>query len=79
MHHKTQSIVTIGIVLAIMFSVAILINSMEGPTGAVVKDCECQNNLECNDNNPCTEDLCLYPESCAASKCINKEIENCYN
>ena len=73
MNYKTQSIITIGVVLVIMVSVGIFIGSMDsGPTGAVTKDCECSNNLDCDDNNPYTEDICLYPETCKASKCINK-------
>lgn len=79
MHYKTQSYITIGVVLVIMVSVGIFIGSMEsGPTGAVAKECECSNNLDCDDNNPCTEDICLYPETCAAATCINKMIEGCY-
>ena len=78
MNYKTQSLITIGVVLVIMVSVGIFIGSMDSKvTGAVTKECECSSDFDCNDNNPCTEDICLYPETCNAAKCINKIKENC--
>ena len=68
---------TIGIIVAIMISVGQIIGSMDNDVTGHVTKCECESDIECDDNNPCTEDICLYPESCAASNCINKIIENC--
>ena len=76
MHYKTQSIITISVVLVIMVAVAIFINSIDlGVTGSTVKS-ECNEDSDCNDSNPCTEDICLYPETNSA-KCLHKTIENC--
>lgn len=78
MHYKTQSIITISVVLGIMVCVAVLINSVNpGMTGAVTKDCECASSVDCDDGNACTEDICIYADSCASAKCINKIIEGC--
>ena len=79
MHYKIQSIVTISAVLAIMVCVAVLINSVNpSMTGAVTKDCECKSDVECDDGNSCTEDICIYADSCASAKCLHKIIEGCY-
>lgn len=80
MHYKTQSILTIAAILGFMVVVAVLINSMQGQiTGAATADanCKCTSSADCNDSNPCTEDICLYPENCGASLCVNKNIEGC--
>jgi hypothetical protein len=79
MDYKTKSILTVAVILTFMLAVAIFINNLEGSiTGAVVKPaCKCHSNSDCNDNNQCTEDICLYPDSCDASLCVNKKIENC--
>ena len=77
MNYKTQSIITISVVVAIMIAVAILINSMDlGVTGSAV-DCSCKEDAGCDDHDACTQDICLYKESCAAARCIHKTIENC--
>jgi hypothetical protein len=47
-------------------------------TGSVIKEeCKCKEDLDCNDLDPCTEDICLYKETCEAAVCINREIPNC--
>lgn len=77
MHYKTQSMITIAVVLAIMVGVAIFVNSIDlGITGSTTKS-KCSKNLDCYDGNSCTEDICLYPESKSASECLHKQIENC--
>ena len=78
MHYKTQSIITISVVLVIMVAVAILVNSIDlGLTSSAIKS-ECNEDSDCNDSNVCTQDICLYPELTTA-KCIHKIIENCNN
>jgi hypothetical protein len=79
MHYKTHSLITIGILVGLMIVVAVAINNIEGSiTGAVVKPaCDCNEDSDCDDSNECTEDVCLYPESCDAALCVNKNIENC--
>lgn len=79
MNYKTQSMLTIAAILGFMVVTAVLISSMEGSmTGAVVKPvCKCVSDSDCDDRNSCTEDICLYKESCEASLCVNKKIENC--
>lgn len=79
MHYKTQSAITIGAILVFMISIAFFINQMDiNITGAVIGPvCECASDIDCDDNDPCTEDICVYPESCAASICSHKEIEGC--
>ena len=72
MHYKTKSYLTIAVLLAFMFSIAFVINNAQNQvTGAVVAPiCECNENSDCNDNNPATEDICLYPDDCQASLCV---------
>lgn len=79
MHYKTKSLLTIGALLGIMIVVAVAINNIEGTiTGATIQPvCDCIEDSDCNDNNPCTEDICLYKDNCEAALCVNKEIENC--
>ena len=79
MHYKTQSYLTIALLLGLMTIIAISVNNLEGGiTGAVIQPiCDCTENSECNDNNPCTEDFCLYQDTCEAALCVNKQIENC--
>ena len=71
--------VTIVIIVGFMLLVAIAIINIEGNiTGAVIKPvCECTQDADCDDSDQCTEDLCLYSESCEASLCVNKEIKDC--
>ncbi len=79
MDYKIKSILTVGILIVFMVGTGIFINNLEGTiTGAVVSPaCDCVEDADCDDNNKCTIDICLYPEECEASLCINKEIENC--
>ena len=74
MNYKTQSIITIAVIAAIMISIGVVVGTVGNDiTGAVVKEGECYNDADCNDNNSMTEDICLYAESCSAAKCINKK------
>ena len=79
MHYKTQSMITIGILVGIMLITAVAINNIEGTiTGAVVTDnCDCKENIDCDDSNTCTEDICVYADTCEAALCVNRQIENC--
>jgi hypothetical protein len=75
MHYKTKSALTIGTLVAIMIVIGVFINQMDlNITGAIVAPvCNCDEDADCDDGNPETEDICLYPESCKASTCVNKE------
>ena len=79
MHHNTQSILTIIVLIIFMAVVAFVINNLEGEvTGAVIKpQCKCTADSDCNDNDPCTEDICLYADYCEASVCVNTQKSNC--
>ena len=80
MNYKTKSALTIAILLLFMVSVAVFINNLEGSiTGATTasKSCKCKVNSDCNDHNPCTEDICIYPENCMASLCVHNKINGC--
>ncbi len=79
MHHNTKSILTIAVLIVFMVVIAVFINNLEGEiTGAVVKpQCKCMDDVDCNDNDPCTEDICLYKESCEAAVCVNTKIADC--
>jgi len=62
-----------------MAVVAVVINNLEGEvTGAVIKpQCKCMDDSDCNDNNPCTEDTCLYADYCEAAVCVNTQKSDC--
>jgi hypothetical protein len=79
MDYKVKSIITIVVLIGFMATVAIVINNLEGEiTGAVVRPiCKCIDNFDCNDNDPCTEDICLYADNCEAAVCVNNKIPNC--
>jgi hypothetical protein len=79
MDHKIKSILTIAILIGFMAVVAVVINNLEGEiTGAVIKpQCKCADNADCNDDNPCTEDICLYADNCEAAVCINSRKPGC--
>lgn len=78
MHYKTKSIITVLVLIGIMLVIGLVIRNVDtNITGAAVQQCECANDIECNDYNACTEDKCLYPESCAASRCINADVPEC--
>ena len=49
MHYKTQSMITIGILVGIMVFIGIGINNLEGSiTGAVIAPaCDCNDNSDC--------------------------------
>lgn len=79
MNYKTQSIVTVSILILLMLGIGLAVNNIDNKiTGATVsEDCACSVDADCNDNNICTDDYCLYPDNCKASLCLNKPIENC--
>jgi len=79
MDYKIKSVVTIAVIVAFMASVAFVINNLESEiTGAVVKPiCDCLEDYDCDDNDPCTEDICLYADSCEAAICVNNRIPGC--
>ena len=79
MHYKTKSLITLGMIILFMVVVGVFINNLEGTiTGAVTGTIagECSEDVDCFDDNPCTQDLCIYKDSSAAL-CINKEIQGC--
>ena len=81
MSQKTK-IMTIAIISVLVFLMVItsyfITKFGGGLTGAIQSEhCECVSDESCNDNDPCTEDICLYPENCLASKCIHIEKEEC--
>lgn len=77
--HNIKSALVIAIMLVLMIGLGYFVNNLNGTiTGAVVgKQCRCAENIDCDDNNLCTEDMCLYKEDCEAAVCVNKEILNC--
>ena len=79
MDYKTKSILTLLVIVIFMVVIAVFVNNLEGTiTGTTVKPvCKCTEDNDCNDNNPCTEDICLYADDCLASLCINKKISGC--
>ncbi len=76
MDYKTQQYVVLALVLGLMVGVGAMVNKMQvSITGAAVTPiCECSSNLDCDDSNICTKDLCLYPETCEASLCTYEWI-----
>ena len=80
MDYKTKSVLTVVILIGFMATVAVFINNLESEvTGAVIKpQCKCIIDSDCNDNNPCTNDICLYADNCEAAVCVNKQIPGCY-
>ena len=79
MNYKTKSIITIAVLVGFMATVAIFINNLDlNITGAVVRPvCKCIEDIDCDDNNPCTEDTCLYKENCEAAVCVNTKTDGC--
>ncbi len=79
MNHRIKSIITIAIIIGIMSTIAVFINNLESEiTGAVIRpQCKCTANPDCDDNNPCTQDICLYADNCEAAVCVNKQITGC--
>jgi len=76
---KIRTIAIISALVCLMVITAYFTTKFGGDlTGAISsKNCECISNESCDDNDPCTEDICLYPENCLASKCIHIEKEEC--
>lgn len=77
MHFKTKSLVIVLAVVVIMIGIGFLVGKTNSITGAVTAKCICDSDSACNDNNECTVDACLYPDSCAASRCINTKKAEC--
>ena len=55
-----------------MIGVAFTINNLQDSvTGASVAPvCECSENIDCDDSDPATEDICLYADDCEAATCV---------
>lgn len=79
MDYKIKSVLTISVLLLFMITTAVFINNLEGTiTGSVVQgSCACTSASDCNDDNVCTKDYCLYADNCAAALCVNQKIEGC--
>lgn len=75
MNFRTRSLIAVAILLGMMIVIALVVNNVDtgGLTSRVVQ-CECKEDADCDDGDACTEDMCLYPENCAASRCVNKDI-----
>lgn len=78
MNYKTKSIINVVVMIGFMATVAFFINDLDMQvTGSVVKaQCQCMEDIDCNDGNVNTEDICLYKENCEAAVCVNKKIAN---
>ena len=78
MHYKTKSLITISVMLVFMISISWLVheatNPITGATTVQTESCDCTKDIDCNDNNPSTQDFCLYADECVLSLCINKPI-----
>lgn len=79
MDYKVKSIITISVVVLFMIFIAVMINNLNGEiTGAAIgAQCKCAQDSDCNDNNQCTKDVCLYPEKCSTASCAHEVIEGC--
>lgn len=74
MDYQSKSILIVMVIIGLMLTAAIIINFKGGIAGAVVKTCLCRENADCDDGNPCTEDLCINKEECSSAFCVNKPI-----
>lgn len=74
MDYKTQSILTVTALLAIMVVVGVSIGQLENSiTGAAIEPaCQCTEDAECDDNNPETNDICINADKCLESYCLHK-------
>ncbi|RLE43654.1 hypothetical protein DRJ19_02315 [Candidatus Woesearchaeota archaeon] len=80
MSRKTKiiTVTIISLVVFLMLFTAYLVAKFGGfITGGTSISCGCTSDESCDDNDPCTEDICLYPENCYASRCIHIEKEEC--
>lgn len=77
MHFKTRSFVIILVMVVIMVGVGFLVSKTNTITGAAVAKCECTSDADCDNGDLCTVDSCLYPDSCAASRCIHTRKAEC--
>lgn len=77
--YKIKSTALIVLILAFMVGVGYFINDLHNTITASVigPQCKCVEDSDCDDNNQCTEDICLYKETCEAAVCINRLIEDC--
>ena len=80
MDYKIKSIITVAVVLVIMVTVGILVNTFqEGITGgAVIGGVACSSNEDCNDGIVCTIDSCKNPGT-DLSFCANTPVDFCKN
>jgi len=69
----------ISVVLGLLL-LAVLLNGLKNvvTTGGVVIGCDisCSNNADCDDENNCTDDVCMYPKSCE-SICYHSLLDSC--
>ena len=74
MDYKTQSLITISVLLLMMVAVGFYIGSVDPQiTGASVAPlCKCLQDSDCNDNNATTQDMCVNKEDCEKAYCANK-------
>jgi hypothetical protein len=77
--YQIKSAAIIAVIVVFMVAIGYFINDFNQKiTGAAVAPvCRCSEDINCYDNDPCTEDICLYKESCSAALCINREIKDC--
>ncbi len=78
MVNQITTIITLVLVLVIG---VVLINSVKDIiTGATIgcEEVECKNNADCDDENDCTDDACMYPKSCE-SLCYHSIRKECLN
>jgi len=72
-----------SIFISVVFGLLLLIVLLNGlknamTTGGVVIGCEvsCSTNADCDDENNCTNDVCMYPKSCE-SICYHSLRDDC--
>ncbi len=74
---------TIFIVVTVLISIIIFVSLLSilkdaMTTGMSVVGCEisCSDNADCDDENSCTNDVCMYPNSCEAM-CVHSLVDSC--
>ena len=74
MNYKIHSAMTIFLLLGMMVFVGVMINDLDNQiTGAVIAPvCECQEDIDCDDADPSTTDICLYADDCESATCLNE-------
>ena len=74
-----QIFIIISAVMGLILLV-VLMNGLRGAitTGTVMLGCDvgCFSNADCDDENNCTNDVCMYPNSCEAL-CYHSLLDSC--